>query len=122
MDIIEQIENILTNVKGYPSKKRKIFKLLSENNILFLPLSYLKYDFYSNNYKIYKTFSGVIFLNEKRFYILNMDYSFFYDKIFFLDNELFHKEKLNQIKNTKFKELKISNLQQKICLDIIEEK
>lgn len=121
MDIIDQMQHVLRNINGYKSKKRKIFKILSDNNILFFPLEYLKYS-YSKGYIPYKNYSGVIFINNKSFLTLDMDHSVFYDKIFSLDREIFRAEITKYIKYGMNKNIKSNSLKQKILMEIIEEK
>lgn len=72
MDIIEQLNQTLNETKTYKSKKRKVFKILEDNNILFCNNPCIKC--IKEQYSHGKNYSYIIFLKENIPYLLEIDY------------------------------------------------
>lgn len=69
MDIIEQIEYVLENTKTFKSKKRKVLKILRDNNLIF----YIDRCVKSQN-SYYKNLINIYFMMDNEYYKIFIDY------------------------------------------------
>lgn len=71
-NIIEQLKNVIGDIKSYKIKKRKIFKILGDNNVLFYHLNSLK--ILKNDFNYYKNIGYFLFLENGNYHKITIDY------------------------------------------------
>ena len=71
-NIIEQLKNVIGDIKSYKIKKRKIFKILGDNNVLFYHLNSLK--ILKNGFNHYNNIGYFLFLENYNYHFITIDY------------------------------------------------